>query len=411
MFGRPLMRAQRPIATPSTGTQRRSPNHRRGYSGQRLKGTRRSTSGLFLLVCLLSLLVVWLNPTALSGDPAIYLSRLAAFLAGDLPYLEAQFEHLPLALVPMVLAWALGGWIGPGFYTGIFAVLMAACLWATALLMDRIGEQLSSPRADLRWLLIAGPLFPLVLFRFDPWPVLLAAAALTALLAGRERATLGWLSMGVLAKGWPLAIAVVVWLRGRWAKALVLVSLSLAFFAALWLLPEFRSGREFTGIHTDSMIGSVLALVRAVAGDPVGRFDAAGAIYLEAPPWALLINADIGLILMAIALIRVRMPLTDSESVSLSAALVVALLVGSPLLSPQFILWPTAFLALHPSRTIRYLGCAVAATTLIFMLGWNPVYEGMLWWLPLVTLRNLLLLALGVLISWNIGATDDGERQ
>jgi hypothetical protein len=85
----------------------------------------------------------------------------------------------------------------------------------------------------------------------------------------------------------------------------------------------------------------------------------------------------------------------------LSAALV-ALLVGFPLLSPQFILWPTPFLALHPDKTVRGTAIAVSALTLIYMLGWNSGFEGDLWWVGVVNLRNIVLVALGVMTAWRV---------
>ena len=376
---------------------------RQGRKRPLLWDHRPKTATLFLWFCALSAPVVAVSPTVLAGDPAIYLSRISEVFAGRLPYLQAPFEHLPLAAAPMVLAWLLGGWLGPSIYTVAFAALMAACLWTTAMLVDRIGEHLDVPNAGFRWLLIAGPLFPLVLFRSDPWPVLLATAALAALVAGRERAALFWGVMGVMAKGWPIVLTAIEWARGKKKRSLVLTLTSAAILALLFLLPGFRSGRVFTGIHTDTTVGATLALVRALQGEPIGRFDAAGAIYLEAPPWALLVNANLGLVLGALALVALRLPMSWTASAKLTGALVIALLVGSPLLSPQFLLWPTPFLALHPSRTVRYLSSAVVLLTLVFMLGWNPVYQGSLWWLPVVSLRNGLLVVLGAMVAWSTG--------
>jgi hypothetical protein len=131
----------------------------------------------------------------------------------------------------------------------------------------------------------------------------------------------------------------------------------------------------------------------------------AGATYVAVPYWVVPVSLTVGVILFGIALIRLRPGFSWNASVPLVAATLVALLVASPLLSPQFMLWPTPFLALHPNRNVRGTAIAVSALTLIYMLGWNPGFEGDLWWVGVVNLRNLVLLALGGLTAWTVSAS------
>lgn len=107
--------------------------------------------------------------------------------------------------------------------------------------------------------------------------------------------------------------------------------------------------------------------------------------------------------MLAVAVVRLRPGFSWDASIRLLATVVVAILIGSPLLSPQFILWPTPFLALHPNRAVRGTAIAVSALTLIYMLGWNPGFEGDLWWVGVVNLRNAVLLALGAITAWAMG--------
>jgi len=110
-------------------------------------------------------------------------------------------------------------------------------------------------------------------------------------------------------------------------------------------------------------------------------------------------------------LYRVQPRHTWEGSIRLLAAAVVALLIGSPLLSPQFILWPTPFLALHPSRGVRLTALLTSLLTLLYMLGWNPGFEGDLWWVGVVNLRNSVLVVLGVMTALAVSgarmATDE----
>jgi hypothetical protein len=182
---------------------------------------------------------------------------------------------------------------------------------------------------------------------------------------------------------------------------------AVALVGSLVALPGFRSVRSFSGIHTDTVVGAWLTLFRSLAGEPVRRLDAAGAIYVEAPAWTLVVGLNLGLAIAALALMRISPPVTREAAFALSGALTIALLLASPLLSPQFILWVVPFLALHRDRRVHVLGFAVVALTALFMLGWDPLYEGRLWWVPVVHLRNVALLVLGVAVAWSVGSVSD----
>jgi hypothetical protein len=372
----------------------------------------RQESALWLLgACVATLPLLAVNPEALGGDPAIYRDRMAELFAGQIPYVDAAFEHLPVAAVPMALAWVLGGAASPWTYTIVFATLMLGCLLATALLLDTVGRRSGLGPAGKRWVVLSLPVLPLVLFRYEPWVVLLVAAALAAGVTGRHRATalLQWLAIGV--KGWPVVLAAGDWLKGHRARAFLAALVTAACAGLLLALPGFRAARAFRGIHTDTLAGGVLTLTRWMAGEPVGRFDAAGAIYVDAPGWTLLVGLNVGVAVAALALLRVNTPLTREAGYALSGALVAALLLASPLFSPQFILWLTPFVALHRQPRVHVLGFVSVALTGVFMLGWHPLYEGNLWWLPLVSLRNAALLGLALTVAWSVGSQRPREER
>ena len=117
------------------------------------------------------------------------------------------------------------------------------------------------------------------------------------------------------------------------------------------------------------------------------------------------------LTLLILALVRARGAFSWYGAVKLLSAAVVALLVGSPLLSPQFILWPTPFLALHLNHTVRGTAIAVSVLTLVYMLGWNSGFEGDLWWVGVVNLRNIFLVILGILTAWTVSQGEGSNTQ
>ena len=371
----------------------------------------RETGRLFLGVVMLSSFVAFFRQAELAGDPGIYRDRMALFFDGNLPYVDFFFEHLPLAIVPMGLAWLLGGAFDLLAYTLIFALLMASCLGVTLWLLERTGDRLAAYQPGMRWLAIAGPLFPIVLFRSDPFPVVLAMAGLYALVFGKERMAVSMEVAGILTKGWPVVLSMPEWWRGHRLRAVFLGVGTVGLAAILVSLPGFTQSRQFDGIHSESVFGAFFTLARVSSGSPLGLINDAGATYVAVPTWATVLNLSLGVALVVTALARLKPEFSWEGSVRLLSAAVIAILVASPLLSPQFILWPTPFLALHPNRTVRGLAIAVSALTLLYMLAWNPGFEGDLWWVGVVNLRNIVLVAVGVLTAWTVSQGEGSNPQ
>jgi hypothetical protein len=358
---------------------------------------------LLLGFVLLSVVVAVLRPEQLAGDPRIYRERMLFLFAGEIPYLDFYFEHLPLAIVPMAVAWLLGGAFHPVAYSAIFAILMAACLFVTVPPLVRTGKRTGVTSPATRWILISCPLFPIVLFRYEPLVVLLAVLAIDGLTREDDRHNMTAAIAGVLTKGWVAIVAIVEWLRGFPLRAVALVATTIAMFGLLFALPGFYRVREFGGLHSESVFGGGFIQWRVVTGQPFHLISDAGATYVAVPSWAVVVNLIIGLVVLAIALYGARGEFAWPKGIRLLAAATLAILIGSPLLSPQFLLWPTPFLALHSSVAVRRLGIAATALTLLYMLGWNPGFRGDLWWVGVMNLRNLVLIALGMVAALSVG--------
>lgn len=69
----------------------------------------------------------------LAGDADPYRQRMVELFSGKLPYLDFPFEHLPLMIIPMSLAWVLGGFNDLRSYVFAFAAVSTVCLLVTAL--------------------------------------------------------------------------------------------------------------------------------------------------------------------------------------------------------------------------------------------------------------------------------------
>jgi len=338
----------------------------------------------------------------LTSDPVVYHRLMERLFHGAVPYLTLPYEHLPLALLPMAVAELVTRLAGVP-YGVAFSLLAAGLLLLLTDAIRLLGDRLGVPDAAGRWLLLAAPAFPLVLFRLEPLPTLLAVLALLAVVEGREGAGLLAGLLGIAAKGWPVLLAVPDWWRGRRRRAAVAVAFTAVLVGGLLLTPGFRQGRAFTGIHMETLVGSLLVLARLAGRGHLVLLDSAGATYVAVGTWAPALNALVGIGVALTALPVRRRPFTWPGALRLLTVLVLALLLASPLLSAQFLFWATPFAALSGSGvTRRRLGLAVGLTTLLFSF-WAPTA---LWWAGALVGRNLLLLATAAAALGDLRADD-----
>ena len=132
---------------------------------------------------------------------------------------------------------------------------------------------------------------------------------------------------------------------------------------------------------------------RLLRGGDAGLITSAGATYVHAGQWALALNLIVGSGLAIGALRVLHKPFTWHGGIGLSASLTFALLFASPLLSAQFLLWPTVFLSLVATAGTRRLLIGASAATIILLTVWAPGNLG--WHVGWLT-RNLLLLTAAV---------------
>jgi len=333
--------------------------------------------------------------SVLAGDVGVYEERWRSIADGSVPYVDGLFEHLPLMLVPIAVAGLVSDIVSLD-YQPVFVTLMALVVVATAWVVCRIGDDLDVPGAFARWLLVTTPLLPLVLFRLDAVPVLFAAAAVMLALRERDLLATGSAALCVLAKGWPAMLAVTDWWRGRRRHAVLLAVFAGVVLGSLLLTPGFRAGRSFAGVHQESLSGSVVLVWRHLADEPLGIIGQAGAVYLDVGRWSVLVNLLVGGMLALIGLRAVRSVFTWRRGIVLLCALTLATVLASPLLSAQFLFWPTAFLAVVARRRSLVLFTAAAVATTLLFGYWAPAEA---WWATLLLVRNLLVLGLAVLAA------------
>jgi hypothetical protein len=347
---------------------------------------------LLALVLVIGLVIASTWPWAVhKNDPLAFAERSRPLLDGQFPYIDYEFEHLPLAIFPMLSA-AIIETVIPIHYTLIFWLLMSGVLFGIGVYLNKIGRQLGVTDAALRWVLISWALLPLLAFRVDSLSVLLTLVAVSLVIASDDRKA-GWAMAGAIAaKGWPIVLAVVDWWRGKRRRAIATVGLTAGLGIGLTMFPLFRSGRSFFGVHIETFTGAFVALFRTLAGEPTQVDVAAGASYVEVGGWAMAVNVLIGASLGIYAIRVLRTSFDWRRALDLIGVLTIALMLLSPLLSAQFVIWMTPFAALSSNPRVRVGAAAAAFLTGVFVTFW---FIDSWWWWATIAGRNLFLVWTG----------------
>lgn len=348
----------------------------------------------FVVLALFGLFINAALPrSVLTADVHIFQDRVSAILDGNLPYFDTLYEHLPLALPPMLLPRLLPGGDEILLYIPVFAALMTACLVLIGIWLERIAADVQSERTVMRWAIITAPLIPLVAFRVDPLPTMFTVLAVYLSFVTVHRSAL-WAGLaGVASKGWPVVLAPIEWWAGRRRRAVALVGFAVALGGGLLLTPGFQEGREFSGVHLETIAGSVIVWLRSVFGAESGIFGAAGATYVSAPGVTLLVGAFLGAGLLWLTRSLWRHAVSTRTAVQLVGVVTLALLLASPLLSAQFLLWLTPWLVFFESRRLERMFLAANVVNLALMLDFSPAE---FIWQSGLLLRNGLLVAMAV---------------
>jgi hypothetical protein len=202
-------------------------------------------------------------------------------------------------------------------------------------------------RTTLAYLVLSMPLAFFLYFHIDLLSIALTVGALVLIRKRRERSGGVVLSLAVVAKIWPLAVVPLLLVQRR-RRALVWFGTCLVAGVGAWIawggLEGPRQVLTFRGAHgwqIESLVGAIVWVFSSVRSHLL-----AGAVRVgSAPAWALglLLVVLIGLVSLAW-----RLGLRDRERAEGMPALVAvtAVLVASPLLSPQFVSWLVPFAAI-----------------------------------------------------------------
>jgi hypothetical protein len=351
-------------------------------------------------------------------DTPVYRGYGEGIAGGQVPYRDFALEYPPGAL-PFFWAPTLAP---AEHYETVFELLMLGCAAVTVLCVALALSALGASPARLYGAATFAGLAPLalgsvVLTRYDFWPAALTAAALAALVGGRERLGLAALGLGTAAKLYPAVLVPValafVWRRqgGRaagWALAAFLAVFALVVVPFAVVAPEGladsverQAGRP---LQVESLGAALLLAAHQLGAYAPTIVSTHGSQNLAGTLPDVL--AAVQTVLQVVALVVVWVlaaarPPSRERLLAASAAAVVAFLALGKVLSPQFLIWliPLAPLVggIAGLAATVLLGAALVTTHLWFPFEyWDIVALEPVGWLVLV--RDLLLVVLlGVL--------------
>ncbi len=306
-----------------------------------------------------------------TGEPGIsdtpvyerYGERLAV---GDLPYRDFRVEYPPGALLAFVGPALVTS--APDSYDAVFAGLMIACLAALGAFVAGTLCSLGASRARIGGALVAlagGVLLlgPFTLTRFDLVPAAIAAGAVAAVLAGRERLGAVALGAAIATKLYPAVLLPLFvarsWRRHGRAEALRTLGIALGVVALVYapftLLSPTGVGRSVwqqlgRPLQIESLGSAVLLALHHAFALPLGWASGHGSQNLTGTVSAVAAAATTAAgvaALVAVWVVFARGDAGDERFIRFAAAAAVAFVAFGKVLSPQFLVW------LLPARAAR----------------------------------------------------------
>ena len=387
---------------------------------------------LLLAPPVLLVLIVGLTPEPtrliLAGDLSLYHRYGLQLLGGSIPYLGFNVEYPPLALVPMtlpLLAPSPGGIDDVGYvwrFTLAEGVLAVVAGW---LLFRTTGR---SRTTLVLWAVLVGLAWASVALRYDLWPVLCVLVAV--LVVERNPGAAGVaLGLGTMLKLYPIALLPVLGAyalarrdRAGFVRLLVgCASVVVLVMGAAWVLAgpaslQWLLYQQDRGLQIESLGAGLLLGLHVLVGQPLNVASGFGSVQVGAPGSDLLVAASpielavlLGVV-TAVAALRfrrdyARLGRVPSSSLYLaSAAAIAVLLVGSKVLSVQYVIWLLPFVILLPHRMGWLLIAITALSTAIYTTDYSglgrletPVIAALL-------VRNALLLVFAAWLVVQLGA-------
>ncbi len=332
--------------------------------------------------------------------------RYEAIVAGEgTPYRDFEVEFPPVALGLMHVVHGMTTW-----QTLLFLALSQLALELATAAVIRWAW---GGRTAVAYLLLGTPMafFPFPYVRIDFVSVFLAVLGLALVRKRAEVAGGSLLAVAVFAKLWPLAVAPALLVRRRW-RGLAAWAVTGAAGALAWVAWAGTSGlsqvvtfRGATGWQIESLPGAVAHMI-----DPGGSTVQQGAwrTAVAMPVWSRPLLTLLSVATVAVSwwlAARSRTPTPPGRATGVEddvvvldglapLAAVLGLLIFSPIISPQYVLWCVPFAAVIVARGHRLLTWLMVGVIVLTTYGLATIHgqiPGELYATVPVLVRNALL--------------------
>lgn len=345
------------------------------------------------------------------GDVGIYQHWYACCLShGALPLADPLWQYPPGSAAVFWLPGQL-----PGSYVDYFVLLAIGCDLASTLMLRARARRDGSQAGAWYWVCGVPLLGAVSVTRFDVVTVALAVAALC--LAGQAGTRGLLIGAAAAVKAWPLSLlagtAPGLWRRSLAATVLVLAAVCIPFAGATG---SFLTHQAARGVEIES-VAATPAMIGRVGGSPGTIAFRFGAWQLAGGHAAIALDASrLALILAAAAVLAWRLFIAAGRAgwrqefaADAPLAATLLLLVASPVLSPQFLLWVIGLAAvcLAAGRTTQRpaamaILAAAGLTQVFFPLAWPSLLAGSGAATGVLVARNVLLVGAAALSCWRL---------
>ncbi len=364
---------------------------------------------------------LWYRAAGEIVDTPEYQAYAHQIVEGNVPYRDFIVEYPPGALLPMLAPDATAVPADFGSYGHTFEKWMAGAGAVMLLLAAAALAALRAGRARFAAALVlvaASPLLlgDLMLSRFDLWVAALTVGAVAALAAGRDRLGGLTLAAAIATKLFPavlvpLGMAWVWQRRGRrpalWWLALVVAVVAAAYLPFVVLSPAGVRHSFGLQLHRplqiESLGAALLVAVHHLAGYGVSVETSYGSQNLAAGASGAAADVTSALQLLALCLVWLefaRRPVSAERLVAAAAASVAIFVALGKVFSPQYMIWLIPLVPLVRSRLASLLLVAALVLTQIEFPGhyWQ-VPDLVPWTGWLVLARDLVVVALAAVLA------------
>jgi len=344
------------------------------------------------------------------GDVGLYQHWYACCLSRHaFPSADPMWQYPPGAGLVLWLPGRL-----PGSYLDDFALLATGCDLVVTVVLVAASRRGGSLAGAWYWVCGVPVLGSLAVGRLDMIPVMLSVAALCA--AGRGGVRGGLLAVATAVKAWPVTLLAGT-APGQWRR--VLAALATVLTAVAFLrgpTMSFLAHQDARGTEIESAVAVPFMIWRLAGwhGSLVYKY---GAWQLSGEHAGLARDASrLGLILITVGVTawcvltaRGRIRWRPEFAADAPLAVTLLVLVASPVLSPQYMLWAIGLAAaclISRQTTQRPAALAILAaallTVIVFPTGWQSLLRGSAMFTGILAARNALLAVAAAVSCWRV---------